>query len=535
MFTDIKGFTTRAANSTREELATLLKRHEEIVLPRAQGRGGVLIKTIGDAYLFTFESPTNAVLAGIEIQAAMAEHNAQCPPQERIELRMGINAGDVTVIDGDVFGDAVNVASRIESLAEPGEVYFSEAVFLIVNRAELKGAMTQANMRISEVGYRELKGVAERIRIYRVHSKQRRTGAHTLELEESGERIDLGLTSTTEMVLDQNGAPIDLAALAPRIATGEFVVVRGTGPQGVRLQTTGSHRVPESSAPTFLSRMVMVGGILFALGGLVALGMGLALGSWWLMAMGVLAVAAGHPFNLGFIYGRTLLVRSLSLGAMAVLASAFAHVPLAQLEARTQQLVQKADKTGPAAWGALDTAGAYLLYLLRLADWTLEGQREVATNHLHMLRGQGRDVELQSHRPLAAPSVVEHLASFAHRLEQDAKGSKVKMQPQNVTLGERDPLALRHLLAPLRLEAIAERQGGEGKPWRLHVTAQTPVKFTPGKPEPMFSWRDTTLHFHPALGVLLQKGGWLQPYVLTHRWVMDTSDPRLRVLVGKHP
>jgi len=160
MFTDIKGFTEKTSRKSRSEIKEMLKRHNESVLPVVARFGGRLVKTIGDAFLVTFESSTDAVLCGVAVQNALAELNKGRAKDDTIDIRIAINAGEVSVAeDGDIFGDAVNIASRIEGIAEAGEVFFTEAVYLSMNKNEVPS---------SEIGYRQFKGIADRIKVYKV-------------------------------------------------------------------------------------------------------------------------------------------------------------------------------------------------------------------------------------------------------------------------------------------------------------------------------------------------------------------------------
>ena len=129
MLTDIKGFTSKTASFSRAQTQELLARHRELVLPVIEKFHGRLVKTIGDAFLVVFNSPTDAVICGVQVQEALKAHNADKPQQEKIEIRIAINAGEVAVHDdGDIYGDPVNITSRLESIAEAGEVFFTEAV-----------------------------------------------------------------------------------------------------------------------------------------------------------------------------------------------------------------------------------------------------------------------------------------------------------------------------------------------------------------------------------------------------------------------
>lgn len=158
LLTDIKGFTSKVSRKTRDEIQRMLDLHRAIVLPILKGKGGRLIKTIGDAFLMTFESPTDAVLAGIAVQETLALHNRNLPEEERFEIRIAVNQGEVVLADDDVFGEPVNITARVEAQTDAGEVFFTEAVYLSMNRAEVP---------CREVGFRQLKGIPEMVRIYR--------------------------------------------------------------------------------------------------------------------------------------------------------------------------------------------------------------------------------------------------------------------------------------------------------------------------------------------------------------------------------
>ena len=92
----------------------------ELFNPKIAAHNGRLVKTTGDGFLAEFSSVVDALRCATELQAVMAERNATIPTDERIEFRIGINVGDVVVEDGDIFGDGVNIAARLEGLAAPG-------------------------------------------------------------------------------------------------------------------------------------------------------------------------------------------------------------------------------------------------------------------------------------------------------------------------------------------------------------------------------------------------------------------------------
>ncbi len=159
MFTDIKGFTARVSSGKREDLKQLLTTHERLLAPVITYYDGTIVKTIGDAFLARFDSPTEAVLCGVTIQEVLRQHNAFVKEEEQLLVRVAINAGDVELIDGDVAGEVVNLAARLEGIAEAGEVYFTEAVYLAMNRHEAPSA---------EIGERTFAGIPYPVRVYKV-------------------------------------------------------------------------------------------------------------------------------------------------------------------------------------------------------------------------------------------------------------------------------------------------------------------------------------------------------------------------------
>lgn len=159
LLTDIKGFTDKTSQKSRAEIQQMLDKHKELILPVLESKGGKLVKTIGDAFLMTFESPTDAVLAGVQAQETLRQFSADKDHAERIDIRISINQGEVNLSDNDVFGEPVNITARIEAIAEAGEVFFTDAVYLAMNKKEVPS---------SEVGLLQLKGITEKVRVYKV-------------------------------------------------------------------------------------------------------------------------------------------------------------------------------------------------------------------------------------------------------------------------------------------------------------------------------------------------------------------------------
>jgi adenylate cyclase len=158
MITDVVGFTASAQANEADALARL-REQEGIVRPLFEPFKGREIKSTGDGFLVEFESALGALECAVEIQRRMRERNSKKTPPP-LELRIGIHVGDVEESGGDIFGDAVNLASRIEPLAEPGGVCLSEHVAAQVR--------TKVAYPLENLGPRDLKGVREPVAVYKV-------------------------------------------------------------------------------------------------------------------------------------------------------------------------------------------------------------------------------------------------------------------------------------------------------------------------------------------------------------------------------
>ena len=128
MFTDMVGYTARTQADESGALK-LLDRHNQLLRPIFPHFHGREIKTVGDSFLVEFESALDATSCAVEIQRFLHQHNLSAPPESKIQIRIGIHLGDVVHTADDVFGDSVNIASRIEPLAEPGGICITEPVF----------------------------------------------------------------------------------------------------------------------------------------------------------------------------------------------------------------------------------------------------------------------------------------------------------------------------------------------------------------------------------------------------------------------
>lgn len=171
---DVVGFSHMMAEDEDGTLSTL-RAHRNVLDPVVRNRGGRIFKTTGDGIIAEFPSATAALEACVEAQRVMEDRNGTLPESRRMVFRIGINVGDVVRDEtGDVFGDVVNVAARIEALCEPGGVALSDAVARAVSG--------KTDVELVDVGNRELKNIPRPVRIWRVASNfqadaDSRTGA----------------------------------------------------------------------------------------------------------------------------------------------------------------------------------------------------------------------------------------------------------------------------------------------------------------------------------------------------------------------
>ena len=157
---DVAGYSRLIEADEEGTLGRLKALRADIIDPKIAGHKGRIVKTTGDGMLVEFASVVDAVRCASELQVAMAESNAPLPQDHRIEFRIGIHQGDIVVEDGDIFGDGVNIAARLEGLAEPGGICVSARV-----REDATGRLDLA---FEDIGEQSLKNITRPVRVFRV-------------------------------------------------------------------------------------------------------------------------------------------------------------------------------------------------------------------------------------------------------------------------------------------------------------------------------------------------------------------------------
>jgi TolB-like protein len=157
---DVAGYSRLVEADEEGTLGRLKALRGEVIDPKIAEHRGRIVKTTGDGLLVEFSSVVDALRCAAELQAALAENNASMPPDRRIDFRIGINVGDVVVEDGDIFGDGVNVAARLEGLAVPGGICVSARV-----REDAAGRLDLA---FEDIGEQALKNITRPVRVFRV-------------------------------------------------------------------------------------------------------------------------------------------------------------------------------------------------------------------------------------------------------------------------------------------------------------------------------------------------------------------------------
>ena len=161
---DVVGYSRLMERDETGTLAELKALREDLIDPAIAAHNGRIVKLIGDGTLVEFASVVDAVTCAVAIQEGIAGRNAEAPSDRRIELRIGVHLGDVIVEGKDIYGDGVNLAARLEGLAQPGGICVSQQAFDQIE--------TKLDLSYEDLGEQQVKNITRPVRVYRVSSGQ---------------------------------------------------------------------------------------------------------------------------------------------------------------------------------------------------------------------------------------------------------------------------------------------------------------------------------------------------------------------------
>ncbi len=216
---DVSGYTRLMAADEAATLATL-SAHREVIDELIRQHGGRIANTAGDSVLAEFTSVVEAVQCGVEIQQALAARNAQIPDERKMLLRIGIHVGDVMVKDQDIFGDGVNLAARLQGLADPGGISISRSV-----RDQLRD---KSPFVFEDQGEQAVKNIVRPVRVFAVRFGGQpgdglvtvAAGAETDREETAGKADEAELAFWSSVT--ESDAAAEYSAYLERYPTGNF-------------------------------------------------------------------------------------------------------------------------------------------------------------------------------------------------------------------------------------------------------------------------------------------------------------------------
>lgn len=263
---------SRLMQSDEEGTHVRVKRIErDLIAPSIVEHHGTLVKTTGDGFIAIFDSPVEAVRCSIVIQQNLIGRNASLPKDSRIEYRIGVNLGDVIVEADDIYGDGVNIATRIEGIADPGQVFISGAVYEQIKHKIVCG--------YESLGDRKVKNITDPVRVYRVLPDADAVG-RTIGRREN---VLILLLSMTLLVIASGAlwyllsgpsakvgqeASIATTSAGPKSAPSEIVQVTPPQPTPSALPTPvpSLTSAPSQPAPIKEPEMIPIRGGSFAMG-----------------------------------------------------------------------------------------------------------------------------------------------------------------------------------------------------------------------------------------------------------------------------
>ena len=245
LVTDVVGYSRLAGADEDRTLARLRGLRSDLIDPAIAAHHGRIVKRTGDGTIVEFRSVVDAVRCAIEVQNGLIERNAGLPPEKRIEFRVGVHVGDVVEeSDGDLMGDGVNIAARLEGIAKPGAICLSEDAYRQVQQ--------RLDLKVTDLGATQLKNIAEPIRVYSLQ-----VGAAS-----RGETAERKQPLARAARARGRGAAILLAASAwyllgqPRTAARDCARRRRTPPRPPRPRISPSSCCPSPTSPAILPRTI---------------------------------------------------------------------------------------------------------------------------------------------------------------------------------------------------------------------------------------------------------------------------------------
>jgi class 3 adenylate cyclase len=235
MFTDIVGF-SRQMGSDEARMLRLLEVHNQIIRQAVSEHRGTVIKTVGDGFLVDFPSVVHAVQCAQTVQARLHTHNTEKESAEQIRIRIGIHSGDILQKDGDVLGDGVNIASRLQELAEPDTICISDVVYRDVVQKIPLGT-------VISLGRPQLKNIAQRFQVYVLLSEPPK-GLH--------QTLGIQWLKLSRKVGSAHRVAIVVALLAGAWVLGRYFYQLPTSGQPQRAAPTDSTPLPLPDKPSIV-------------------------------------------------------------------------------------------------------------------------------------------------------------------------------------------------------------------------------------------------------------------------------------------
>ena len=226
LFADVAGYSRMMRADEDQTLGDLRAHLAELIAPIVSRHHGRIVKTVGDGILVEYGSPVEAVRCAVDLQRGMAERNATVPEPRRQTFRIGLHLGDIIAADEDVFGDAVNVAARLQALAEPGSIVMSDRVYEHVR--------DQVALPFRDLGRRSVKNIDRPVHIF------------SLDVSETTDKA--GRPAVKRTSLSRNRILVGAAVLATvAVAAGGIMVfpIDRSGPSGIASSTSDRRFKPE--------------------------------------------------------------------------------------------------------------------------------------------------------------------------------------------------------------------------------------------------------------------------------------------------